>query len=568
MLTRRQRFRTLSVGACFLILFLALSLRVGIVQLIQAPRLKLLADRQHHIRLPLPARRGSILDRHGRPLAHTVTVYSVFADARRVLDKRQSAQLLSKVLELDAEWLLERLSRDKSFVWLKRKLPESDARRLRDLKIPYIHLIPEHQRVYPGQQLAAHILGFCNIDNVGLEGLEAVYQRSLRGEDGWHRLQRDARGRSLSGWEDETIPPRDGHHLVLTLDQTIQHMAERHLEEAMQKTRAQHGMVLVMDPWDGSVLALAIRPSFDPNQAGHSTVDARRNVAVTDYFEPGSVFKVVTAAALLNEGKVRLTDRFFCENGSYYVGGRVLHDHRGHGWLTFEDVISLSSNIGTVKAAAALSPEIFYQYICNFGFGQVSGLGLPGEVAGVIRPPKMWSGTSMSNLPMGQEVGVNSVQLTGMVSAVANGGFLIQPRVVDRIVDTHGVVIQESPPRVRRRIIREETAGQMRRILAKVVSEGTARTAQPEPPYQAGGKTGTAQKIDPQTRRYSHDKFVASFVGFAPVDAPRLTIAVILDEPRGSYYGGVVCTPVFKKVATEALRYLEYLDASRTQIAS
>ncbi|MBI4335396.1 MAG: hypothetical protein HY589_01930 [Candidatus Omnitrophica bacterium] len=489
-------------------------------------------------------------------LAFNINMDSVFAVPRAIetRDKTRAARQLASALEIDEQLVLRRIRTKKGFIWIKRKISDEEARQVRALDIKGVEMIKESKRVYPNGHLAAHIIGFAGIDNTGLEGIELLHDKYLRGKPGFRLTNRDAKRRSLSAKDEKFLSPVNGFNLILNIDETIQNIAEEALDDAYKKYNAKGATVIVMDPFSGEILALANRPSYDLNRYSNSPSDAHRNRAVCDTFEPGSVFKIVTASCALEKGIVGLQDRFFCENGKYFIAGHTLHDHQSHGTLTFREVIEKSSNIGTVKVAQRLSRDDLYSYVRAFGFGQRTGMDLGGEMDGVTYPPSRWSGTTISALPIGQEITSTAVQLVAAVSVIANGGNLVRPWVLREIRDDRGETIAEFGPNTTRRVISEETAEKMRDILKGVIEKGTGTLARLES-YTAGGKTGTAQKIEP-TGVYSHSKFVGSFIGFAPAGRPRIAIAVCLDEPRPFYYGGVVATPVFKKVAEDTLRYL------------
>jgi cell division protein FtsI (penicillin-binding protein 3) len=350
------------------------------------------------------------------------------------------------------------------------------------------------------------------------------------------------------------VLPKDGYELVLTIDEVVQYIAERELDKAYKASHAKGASIIVMDPHTGAILAMANRPTFDLNNYTQADKDEVRNRSVCDLFEPGSVFKIVTASAALEEKRVSEEDKFFCENGSYRVASHVLHDHQKHGWLTFREVIGQSSNIGTTKVAQMLGSEVIYRYMKLFGFGEKTGINLPGEIQGMVKAPRYWSKISIAAIPIGQEVGVTSLQLVNAISAIANGGQLMKPYIVRQIRDRRGESIKEFAPALIQKVITLETASRVTQILKGVIEEGTGKMAKIEG-ISAAGKTGTAQKLEPNGS-YSHNKFVASFIGFAPVEDPVVAIAVTLDEPHPYYFGGVVAAPVFKNVASDAIKYL------------
>ncbi len=555
MVKRSQPVRLLSV---FSALFLGYGVLGGLLvhlQAVQAPLYRQRAQAQQIPTLKLEPKRGALLDRKGRPLALSHPADSLFAVSRKIQKKQTTAAALSQKLQSRPSFLLERLSRDKAFVWLKRKIPQAQAAEVRTLQLEGIDFRREMKRVYPNGTLASHLLGFVDIDNQGLEGVEAFYNQRLKGREGFRQVLRDGWLRQLPSLELKWVKPQDGLTLVLTLDEVIQHAAEEALEEAVRKWHARGGSVLVMDPGTGEILALANQPTFDLNQPAGASADMRRNRAITDLFEPGSVFKIVTAACALQEGVVKETDPIFCENGSFRVSSHVVHDVHPYGTLPFRQVIQKSSNIGTIKVAQRLKPEQLYAYQRSLGFGGKTGIDLPGEISGVIKPPRQWSGTSLSSIAIGQEVGVTAVQLARAISAIANGGKLPKPHLLKAILNPDGTVVESLIEEPKETLLSEETCRRLREILVGVVEDGTGKLARVEG-YGAGGKTGTSQKVGADGR-YSHSEFVASFVGFAPAESPRIAIVVTVDEPHPVYYGGQVAAPVFQKVARRVLHYLE-----------
>lgn len=543
-------------GVCFffiaaLFIFIA---RLFFIHFFQSDYLTKLASKQHTVYFELPAQRGIIYDRDRRPLAVSVRSYSLFAVPGDIKHKEKTAAALSQTLGLDREFTLGRIRSKRQFVWLKRKLTDSQAQAIRALGIEGLFLRKEHKRSYTNGPLAAHILGFVDIDNSGLEGIELSCNDLLKGDPGYAFFVRDAHQSPLR-LEDSDKLPVDGYDVVLTIDVAIQYIAENALDAAFVQHKAQGASVVVMDVLSGEILALANRPTFDPNKPQAFSQAMRRNRAVCDFFEPGSVFKVVTAAAALEENKFREEDKIFCENGTYKVASHLLHDHRPHGWLTFTEVIQQSSNIGTTKVAQKLGLGTVHKYATLFGFGSLTDIQFPGESPGMLKPLSSYSKTSIGAVPIGQEVAVTALQLAAAISAVANGGLYFKPYLIKEITDAHGEIIKEYGSKCLRRVISADTSRRLGAILAGVISSGTGKLAQSQL-YAFAGKTGTAQKINPNGG-YSHSSFFATFIGFAPVEHPRIAIAVVFDEPHPYYYGGVVAAPVFKEVAEEALKYIE-----------
>jgi len=404
------------------------------------------------------------------------------------------------------------------------------------------------------------LLGTVDIDNIGLEGLELAHDKYLKGESGLLISTRDARSTLLESYQDEMIPPKQGFDLVLTIDEVIQNIAERELLKAVDKHNAKAGTIVVMNPKNGDILALANLPNYDLNDFNRRPEESIRNRAINDFFEPGSVFKIIAASGLLDEDLVKMDDKFDCEMGEYRIGTgrRILHDHKPHGILTFREVIELSSNIGTVKAASLLGPEKMYKYMKAFGFYEPTGIGLPGEVTGMNRPVSKWSKVSMFAIPMGQEVTSTAIQLACAISVIADNGYKVKPRIVREIIDEDGRAVKKFAPKAIRKTISPVVAYMMRQLLGGVVERGTGRMARVAD-YTTGGKTGTAQKVE-KSGVYSHSKFIASFIGFAPVDKPEIAVVVCVDEPHPVYFGGVVAAPVFRNVVDQSLKYLNVRD--------
>lgn len=538
----------------FFILLLLCVGRLLFIQFFRANYLTAIARKQHNKLMELEPRRGTIYDCNLKAQAFNMSMDSLYAEPNIIKNKDQVAEELSAVLGPDRQYFRERLNRDKAFIWLERKLTPEKSEKVKKFGIKGLGFIKETKRIYPNSYLGSHIIGFSGMDNIGLEGIERSYDGYLRGTPGWAIFLRDARMRKLDIWE-KMVLPQDGLDVVLTVDEVIQYIAERELEKAFCDFHAKGASIVVMDPYTGRILAMANRPTYDLNDRSGVNKDAMRNRAICDLFEPGSVFKIVTASAALEEKKVSENDVFFCENGAYRVGGRILHDHTSHGNLTFRQVIEESSNIGTVKVAQILGPDTLYRYIKAFGFGNKTGIDLAGEISGIIRPPRLWSKTSITAVPMGQEVGVTALQLASAISVIANGGQLMKPYIIDSIRDNQGTVIKQNKPVFVRKVISVDTAMRIKKILTGVVEEGTGRLGKVQG-FSAAGKTGTAQKLEPNGS-YSHNKFVASFIGFAPAEDPLLVIVVMVDEPHPSYFGGVVAAPVFKKVAGDVIRYLK-----------
>ena len=524
------------------------------------------ANRQHNLVIEISPERGAIVDRNLKEFATNLKVPSIYAIPRLIPPRERDRLIpvLSKALGLDRSFLKGRLGRDKAFVWLKRRTSVAQADAVRKLKNPNFGIINEPKRFYPHNEMLSNVVGFSNIDNVGAEGLELLYNQKLSGRMGYRYTKRDAHGREMVALEEKLIPAVNGARLILTIDQYIQYVTEQALDEAFRKNHAQSAVAIVMNPKTGEILAMASRPTFDPNRLGESDVSHRRNRPITDIFEPGSVFKIVTAAAALNEGKVTVNDVFNCENGQWHVRtNRIIHDVHPYGRLTFPEVLIKSSNIGTVKIAMRLGEEKLYKYIKQFGFGDKTGIDFPGEVSGILRPTEKWSGFSITSIPYGQEVAATAIQMIRAISVIANGGHIVRPYLLKEIQDADGITLSKKEPQMSEPILKPEAVQTMNQILERVVTEGTGDKAKIEG-VKIAGKTGTAQKLNPGGG-YSHNHFVGSFIGYAPADDPMLAMIISIDDPHPYYYGGTVAAPVFKDVIEQSLIYLGYVPEKKNE---
>jgi cell division protein FtsI (penicillin-binding protein 3) len=548
---------------CFPFLFL----RIIHLQLVKKDDLSRLASKQHQSIISFTPKRGTIYDAKGNNLAVSIDVDSVYARSSEVKNPSQTARTLAKILNLDRRALAKKLKEEKSFVWVKRKATPKETAEISKVGLTGIYFVKESRRFYPHSHLAAHLIGFVGIDSKGLEGIEAKYDVTLSGNTTRLILGKDAFGREII--TQVPIPGKspENYNLHLTIDTNIQHTVETELKDAVDGHKANWGMAIVMDPTSGKILAMANYPSFNPNRFGDYPPETWRNKVVTDMFEPGSVFKVFLASAVLQEKVAKRHDIFFCENGSYILSGRTIRDVKKHGWLSLEHIIKYSSNIGAAKIAERLGREKLYGYIREFGFGRRTGIDLPGEARGIVRSPKTWSEVGLGNIAFGQGVAVTAIQLITAISAIANGGNLLRPYVVDRIVDLEGNVVRQFHPVIIRRILSEETARVMTSILRRTVEEGGTGTRAALQHYEVAGKTGTAQKVDRLVGGYYEDRFISSFVGYVPSNQPRLVILVVIDEPQGIPYGGRVAGPVFKNVAERSLQYLNVPPTQTTIVA-
>jgi cell division protein FtsI (penicillin-binding protein 3) len=529
--------------------------RLAYLQLFRHTEYMARAQRQQQRVIEITPKRGSIFDRNMHPLAMSIPVDSAFAVPAELADEQLAARLLSGVLGIPRDALETRLESSRSFVWIARKLPPDKAEAVAALNLKGVYFQKENQRIYPKRDLASHVLGFVDVDEKGLGGIEHELDSQIRGKSEKIIVMADARQRWFDGGEAQR---ERGANVVLTLDEKIQYIAERELAAAIAKTHAIAGTVMVMNPNSGEILGLANWPKFNPNNANEAPAESRMNRAITALYEPGSTFKLITLAAAFDQGITRPEEVFDCENGAVYVAGHRIRDHKPFGLLSVSDILAQSSDVGAIKIALRLGAPKFYDYIRVFGFGQLTGVDLPGESKGLVRRLENWTPVSIGSISMGQEVGVTPIQLISAVSAIANGGMLYKPHVIaelrrgDQALPAEGLLAPVEP----RHVIRPETAATLRRLMEGVVLDGTGKLAHLDG-WTAAGKTGSAQKIDPSTGRYSRTQLIASFTGFAPISNPAVTILVSLDSPVGQHEGGQVAAPVFKRVAEQVLPYLD-----------
>ncbi len=547
--------RALLVAAFIVFWMLAVSARLVHLQISNHEGLVERAQRQQQYALDTGPERGLLLDRQGRELARSIQTESIFVDPAELEssgDINCVATGLAPVLRTSEAALSDQLSRAKDggrrFLWLARRLSSDQSDRIRSLGLPGVRFRQEPKRFYPNGSLAAHVLGFVGVDGAGLGGVEQVYNNKILGEPGKLFIEKDSSGDAYESFE---VPAKPGHTIVLTIDQSIQYRAEQALAAAVKQTRAKSGTAIVLDPHTGEILALANAPTFDPNNAGSVWPEARSNWALQNIYEPGSTFKIIPFSAALEKGLVRPEDRIDCQRGAITVAGRVIHDHTAFGTLTISQALEKSSNVAAIKLGLRIGDATMYDYMTRFGFGSRTGIELPGETAGLLRPVRRWQASSIGSLAIGQEVGVTPLQMAAAFGALANDGVRVAPHLVREIRTSSGNGVYRANPE-QRRVLTAETARALRRMLEGVTLNGTAKLAQLDG-YTAAGKTGTAQKIDPKTRTYSTTKHVASFVGFAPVENPAVVIIVVIDEPGGAYHGGEVAAPVFREIAEKIL---------------
>lgn len=551
----RIHARLLIVAGIALLWMAAVFGRLAWLQLFDHSHYLARAQKQQQRTIEITPKRGAIYDRNGHALAMSIPVESAFAVPAELKDNAGlAARLVSGVLGIPQDVLEQKFSSEGSFVWIQRKLPPDKAEAMSALNLKGIYLQKENQRFYPKRDLAAHVLGFVDLDEKGLGGIEYALDSQIRGKSEKLMVMADARQKTFDGG----VPQRErGANVVLTLDEKIEYIAERELAAAIAKTRALAGSVIVMNPTNGEVLGMANWPKFNPNAAADVPAEARMNRAVAALYEPGSTFKLITLAAAFDQGITRPSEVFDCENGAVYIAGHRIRDHKRFGLLTVSDILAQSSDVGAVKIALRLGAPRFYDYIKEFGFGAATGIDLPGESKGLLRNVNNWTSVSIGSISMGQEVGVTPIQLVRAVSAIANGGYLVHPHIVAEIRRADQVVLSPSVgnPAELRQVIGSGTAATLRLLMEGVVLHGTGKLARLDG-WKAAGKTGSAQKIDPATGRYSPTQLIASFTGFAPINDPAIAVLVLLDSPVGLHEGGQVAAPVFKRVAEQTLAYL------------
>lgn len=518
------------------------------------------ADRQYLGIKTLSPQRGLIFDRDMRPLSVNIETESLYAVPSKINDIKRLSYNLAPIIKVSEKRLSNKLleKKDKAFIWVGRRLDEKTVQKInilqQKLKLQEeLGFLTETKRLYPNGQMASHILGFTNIDNEGIDGIELRYNKEISGSIKKVYHNRDARGNSLLDDIEESMP---GNNLMLTIDEGLQHIVEREIENAMVAWQAGAVVAIMMEPSTGKIMAMANRPTYDPNSVGNVQADERRNRAITDNYEPGSTFKTFLASAAIEEKIVSLNEKFDVSRGFIKVPGGIIRDAHRHGVLTFKEVIQKSSNVGASQIALRLGKERFYNYIKKFGFGEKTGIDLPGEAKGLVRKTEKWSGRSLPSISIGQEISVTPLQLLRAYSAIANGGKLMKPYIVSDIISSEGEIIKSFFPEVEKQVVSETTAKTMRDILKTVVEEGGTAQKASVMGNMVAGKTGTAQMVDPKTGLYSKNDYASSFVGFIPADNPKIALIVVVFKPRGASYGGTVAAPVFKNIAEQAFVYL------------
>lgn len=559
---KQIKLRVIIIGAIFTFFFIIIGVKAMYLQVFRCSWLSQKAADQYEVSFKSSGKRGTIFDKNLREMAVSIEVTSIAAHPAQIENPKNAAKLLSKALKIDSKMLAKKLNSKKKFVWIKRKVTPKEAEAVKKLNMDGLDFIPEHKRFYPNKTLAAQLIGFTDIDDHGLEGIEFNYDDDLSGEVFQYTVLRDAYGR---GFEAENMNgiSSSGKNIVLTIDSTIQYIAEKALAETVENFSAESGMAVVMVPKTGAILALAQVPLFNPNALERFNRKFWRNRIITDPFEPGSTMKIFSAAAAIESGSSSPNSIFFCENGAYKMGRHIIHDTHEHGWLSLQQIIKYSSNIGAIKFSAITGPEYLSRTLQNFGFGSKTGIDCPGETAGSLPPFRRWTKVDTGTISFGQGVSVSALQLIAATSAVANKGILMKPYVVQAITDHNGRLIKRFGPSKIRKVISEKTAETLSRIMQTVITEGGTGVNAALEGYSVCGKTGTAQKID-ENGGYSSEKYVASFVGFAPVENPKIAVLVVVDEPQKQHYGSIVAAPAFKAIAQKTLDYMHIAPKRKT----
>ena len=557
------RTRCAAVCLGFILLFSVFSFRLIDLQMIKHDEYAGLAAEKHVYKQPIFAERGAIFDANNEVLAHNVPVETVIADATHLNNAAAAVDLVSDELKIPARELTEKLSGDRRYIVIKREVPETIAdslrQKLRAQNLRGIYFEHDATRIYPNGPMLCHVIGFTDFEHRGVQGVEASMEQYLHGQDGYRYIEHNRAGQEIVLYRGQERAPRNGYQIHLTVDLNLQNIVENEIDAAMRQYSPKKATIILMRPQTGEILAMANRPTFDLNLRSDAKPEQMKNRAIIDMMEPGSTFKIVVAAAALNEHKVGLDSTIFCENGVWNFGGTALHDHAAFSDLSVKDILVKSSNIGAAKLAVSLGDQKFYEYIRRFGFGERTGIELPGEIPGLIRPPQSWSKISITHIPMGHEIGVTPLQMTVAMATIANDGKLMTPRIVKSITTSDGKTISTLSPIALRQVISPQTAKQIGEALRGVVSDRGTAAAAAVPGFIIAGKTGTAEKVDPHGG-YDKGKYVVSFSGFLPADHPEFVGLVVLDDAQTKpeqNYGGTVAGPIFSRIAEKAARYLD-----------
>jgi len=568
---RTARTRTGIACAAVAFVFTVYSARLIYLQVNKHDEYSALAAQKHTMRQVIHARRGLIFDRNGELLASNLPVRTITADGSHIKDPAALAAVVAPRLGLDEAELAARLKTARKYVVIRRGVPEDEAQALlsaaQEAGLRGLYSEPDAVRTYPNGQMLGHVLGFLDHDGAGVQGIEMSMESYLRGKDGFRYIERDRTGREIMLYRGQEEPAENGQNVRLTIDMGLQSIVEEEIETAFHDLKPETAVVMMVDPKTGEILAMASRPCFDPNDPGNAGPEQMKNRAVIDMVEPGSTFKIVVASGALNEGTVTQKTSIFCENGQFAYGGKILRDHHGYGSMSVHDILVKSSNIGSAKMAMMMGDEKFYEYVRRFGFGERSGIELPGEIPGLVHPPHRWDKLTITRMPMGHALAVTPLQITMGMSVIANGGHLMAAQIVRSVEDSDGKIVLDKPPQVTRDVVPPATAQFVSNALTEVVSEqGTAQLAKVSG-FSVAGKTGTAQKVSP-AGGYAPGQYVVSFVGYLPAEDPRFVCLVMIDNARISSavnYGGTVAAPIFSRIGEKAARYLNLVPALRAE---
>jgi cell division protein FtsI (penicillin-binding protein 3) len=560
MINKYIKLRVFLVALAFIALFAVIGAKAVHLQVYRSPWLAQKASSQYEKSLKSSGKRGTVYDRNLREMAVTIDVTSIGARTSKIKDPKTASRTLAKILKADRRYILKKLKSKGPFVWIKRQASPKETAAVKSLNLAGIEFVPERNRFYPNKTLASQAVGFTGLDGYGLEGIEFSYDGFLRGSAGQHTVFKDALGKVFNE-EQEAENRNGGRDIILTIDRAVQYIAESALEEAVKEYSAQSGMAIVMQPQTGAILAMAHVPFFNPNSYTDFNKQLWRNRAITDPFEPGSTIKIFSAAAAIESSNIRAHDIFYCENGAYKIGRNVVHDIKKHGWLSLQQIVKYSSNIGAVKVSEKVGAKRLYMMFRKFGFGSKTGIDSPGETAGSLAHYKNWTSVDTGAIAFGYGVSVSALQLITAASAIANDGILMKPYLVQAITDQSGAPLKQFQPQVVRRVLAKKTARTVKAIMKTVTTKGGTGVNAALDGYTVCGKTGTARKLD-KSGTYSNNRHMASFVGFTPAENPKLAILVVIDEPQGKYYGGTVAAPVFRRIAREALNYLNIPPSS------
>lgn len=561
------RFRVVTIGIFFGLFLGVICAKAAYLQIYRGSWLSQLAADQYEASVKTSGKRGTIYDRKMSELAVSIQVTSIAAYPARLGDPVKTAAALAKTLHLDRSSLQRSFRSKKTFVWVKRQATPREVEKIKELNLGGIGFVPEYNRFYPKKTLAAQVIGFTGIDGSGLEGLEHFYDRTLKGAKTEYTCLRDALGNRFVS-NGATVQDFSGKNLILTIDQTVQFIAERTLEDTVTEFDADSGIAIVMEPKSGALLAIAQYPFFNPNAYREFKSANWRNRAIADSIEPGSTLKIFSATSAIESGDSSPNTIFFCENGAYRIGRKIVRDVSAHGWLSLQQIVKYSSNIGAIKISEIVGAKHLFNTLKNFGFGAKTGIDCPGETPGSLSNYRHWTRMDRSAISFGHGMAASPLQLVTAVSAIANNGVLMKPYLVTAVTDQNNQTVQSFAPQVVRRVVLKSTARKISTILKTVVAEGGTGTQAALQGFSVGGKTGTAKKIGADGT-YSDDDYIASFVGFTPVDNPAITVLVIINEPRKQYYGGVVAAPAFRRIAQETLNYLNvHPDIQDGQLAA